>query len=539
MKRWISLVLTLAMLFSLALTTASAVEPAAFTDVAEGAWYEDAVAYVCEKGLMNGTGAETFAPDGALTRAQLVTILWRLAGEPVVNFALPYEDVAEELWYTEAARWAAAEKIAEKTVGAFAPGETLERDEAILLLWNTAKYLGVDVSVGEDTNILSYNDAFDIREGRAAALQWAVGSGLVNGTGNGNLGVREPLTRAQAAALLQRFLRAQAPLSLWAENAPLRTALIDYVAAVTDEDGEDFIPVRDRIAVFDMDGTLFCETDPNYFDYTLLAYRVLDDPDYKDRASEFEREVANKIREQNETGKSFSGLEIDHGKAVASAFAGMTVEEFNAYIQEFKEQPMPSYEGMNRGGGFYRPMVQVVEYLQANDFTVYIISGTDRLIARGIFCNNMLDIPNRFIIGSDEKIVSSGQGDTNGLNHVFQNGEDLILGGEFLLKNLQMNKVSVIMREIGQQPVLSFGNSTGDSSMCNYVLSENPYRSLAFMLCCDDLERENGNLSKAEKMLNLSKEYGWIPVSMKNDWVTIYGEGVTYLGAAKALEPAA
>jgi FMN phosphatase YigB (HAD superfamily) len=79
------------------------------------------------------------------------------------------------------------------------------------------------------------------------------------------------------------------------------------VNAITDESSADFIPVRDRIAVFDLDGTLFCETDPNYFDYTLLKYRVLEDPAYKDKASDFEKEVANKIKEQNETGKSFSG----------------------------------------------------------------------------------------------------------------------------------------------------------------------------------------------------------------------------------------
>ena len=88
------------------------------------------------------------------------------------------------------------------------------------------------------------------------------------------------------------------------------------------------------------------------------------------------------------------------------------------------------------------------------------------------------------------------------------------------------------MQEIGQQPVLSFGNSTGDSSMAEYVTSGNPYRSLAFMLCCDDAERENGSLSKAEKMFSLCEEFDWVPVSMKNDWTTIYGDGVTYLPAA-------
>jgi hypothetical protein len=182
---------------------------------------------------------------------------------------------------------------------------------------------------------------------------------------------------------------------------------------------------------------------------------------------------------------------------------------------------------MKRGEGFYQPMVEVVEYLQLNGFTVYVVSGTDRLIVRGILYDNVLDIPNRQIIGSDELLVSSNQGDTDGLNYVFTEGEKLVLGGEFLIKNLKMNKVSVIMQEIGQQPVLSFGNSTGDSSMAEYVTSGNKYPSLAFMLCCDDTVRENGSESKAEKMFGLCEEFDWVPISMKNDWTTIYGDGVT------------
>ena len=142
-----------------------------------------------------------------------------------------------------------------------------------------------------------------------------------------------------------------ATLSLWTENAEARTALISYIETVTDEKSPDFIPVDHRIAVFDLDGTLFCETDPNYFDYTLLVHRVLEDPDYKDKASDFERETALKIVEQNNTGASFTGLEVDHGECIASSFAGMTPDEFNAYVQEFKQLPMPSYDGMKRGEG--------------------------------------------------------------------------------------------------------------------------------------------------------------------------------------------
>ncbi|MEE3456581.1 MAG: HAD family hydrolase [Lachnospiraceae bacterium] len=316
-------------------------------------------------------------------------------------------------------------------------------------------------------------------------------------------------------------------LSLWTEDARAKKELINYVESVTKEGSADFIPVEDRIAVFDLDGTLFCETDPNYFDYTMLLYRVTEDPTYKNKASAFEREVAEKIQVINDGGKAAEGLEVDHGKAVASAFKGMTLKELNDYIQEFKKMPMPSYENMTRGEGFYKPMVEVVEYLKANDFKVYVVSGTDRFLVRGI-CEGGLDLPADQIIGSDELLVASNQGDVDGLNYVFTDGEEVVLGGEFLIKNLKMNKVTVILQEIGKQPVLSFGNSTGDASMAEFVTSNNPYKSLAFMLCCDDTERENGNEGKAEKMYNLCEEFDWVPVSMKNDWTTIYGDQVKH-----------
>ena len=329
-------------------------------------------------------------------------------------------------------------------------------------------------------------------------------------------------------------------LTYWADDSATKAELISYVEAVTTEGSADFIPVEARIAVFDFDGTLFCETDPNYFDYTLLVYRVLEDPDYKDKASDFEKEVANKIVDHNENGTSYENLPVEHGKAVASAFKGMTVDEFYAYVQEFKKQPMPSYEGMTRGNGFYLPMLQVVNYLEANDFTVYVVSGTDRLIVRGIYAGDCaMKLPNSRIIGSDESLVATNQGEEDGLNYLFTSDDKLVTGGDFLIKNLKINKVTVIQREIGQQPVLAFGNSSGDFSMANYVLTDNKYKSDAFLLCCDDLERENGNTEKADKMYASCEQYGFNPVSMKNDWTTIYGDGVTYTGAQEEVADAA
>ena len=323
------------------------------------------------------------------------------------------------------------------------------------------------------------------------------------------------------------------PLSLWADDAPLKKELVAYVEAVTDESSEDFIPVEDRVATFDFDGTLFCETDPNYFDYTLLVHRVLEDPDYK--ASKFERRVAKKIVDQNENGTKYEELPVEHGQAVASAFEGMTVDEFYDYVHEFMKLDMPSYEGMTRGGGFYLPMVQVVQYLQANDFDVYIMSGTDRLITRGIFSSDTcpIDLPLSHILGSNESLVGSNQGEEDGLDYTFTQDEELVTGGEFIMKTLKENKCYIIQSEIAKQPVLSFGNSSGDFAMDNYALTNPTYKSKAFQLCCDDIERENGNLDKAAEMLAQCEEFGYVPVSMANDWTTIYGDGVTYVGAAE------
>lgn len=332
----------------------------------------------------------------------------------------------------------------------------------------------------------------------------------------------EPTTAGESAAN-----NSQDALSLWTESAPLKAELTSYIKTITDEGSKDFIPVESRIAVFDMDGTLSCETDPGYFDHKLLYHRVMEDESYKDKASEEEKETAAIIKEYFDSGEYPKGLDVKHGTAVATAFKGMTLDEFDAYVKEYRNTAMNSYSNMTNGQAFYKPMLQVIDYLQANDFTVYVVSGTDRLITRGL-CDGVIDIPRSQMIGSDESLVASNQGDKDGLDYTFSKDDKVITGGEFIIKNLKMNKVSVIEKEIGEQPVLCFGNSSGDAAMANFTINNNKYKSGAYMLCCDDLERENGNIEKADKMRASCEENGWTAVSMKNDWTTIYGDGVTY-----------
>ena len=299
-------------------------------------------------------------------------------------------------------------------------------------------------------------------------------------------------------------------LNLWTDDAKAKNELISYVEAVTKEGSPDFIPEEDRIAVFDLDGTLACETDPCYFDHCIYKYRVLDDPDYKDKATDFEKEVAAEVLQFMETGVSAPNSMEHHGKGVA-----------------FAKTEAPGYNGMTRAEAFYKPMLQVVEYLKANGFTVYVVSGTDRFIVRGLVEASPLDLPTQQLIGSDESLVATDQGDTDGLDYQFDENDQLVMGGEFLVKNLDMNKVTVIQQEIGKQPVLAFGNSGSDFSMAQYAVNNNKYKAKAFMLCCDDTERENGNPEKAAKMVKSCDENGFTAISMKNDWKTIYGDSVT------------
>ena len=314
-------------------------------------------------------------------------------------------------------------------------------------------------------------------------------------------------------------------LSLWQPGSTVITKLIPYIKSITNKNNQDFIPVEDRIAVFDLDGTLFCETDPIYFDWNMFAYRILDDPIYNKTANQSDIDLANKIRGAY-IHKLPEGLEKEHCVRNAAVFKGMSMEEYIDYTKKFLNGDSPGYNNLKRKDAFYKPMLQVIEYLQKYEFTVYIVSGTDRFEVRTIVQGH-INIPESQIIGSISTIRSNNQGDKEGIDYQFEKNDSVVLGGEFIIKNVKMNKISTIQTEIGKKPVLSFGNSSGDKSMSNYVVYNNPYKSLAFMLLCDDETRENGNKTRADDMARMCTEYNWQPISMESDWKTIYGDDVT------------
>jgi phosphoserine phosphatase len=312
-------------------------------------------------------------------------------------------------------------------------------------------------------------------------------------------------------------------LTLWNPCESL-TALKAYVEDVTNPSSENYIKKEDRIATFDMDGTFVGELYPTYFEYNMLEYRVLEDNTYKDSAPEDVVEAAQAIRDFVRNGKKLpEHFDMIHAHAAAKAYAGMSLAEFDAYVKAYAAMPANGFMGMTYGQSFYRPMLEVFDYLKANGFTCYVVSGSDRFICRALVESLGID-PNR-VIGMDVRLVSSSQGTEAGVNYTMGMEENLIRTDELIIKNLKTNKVLQISQEIGKVPVLSFGNSGGDAAMHNYCLS-NTLKSDAFMLIADDDERDHANREKALSLGQQWREAGYHVISMHDDFKTIYGTSV-------------
>ena len=185
-------------------TVTFAETPLPFTDVTEGDWFYDAVRYAYETGLMDGVGDSLFAPNSETTRAQLVTILYRLEGEPEVSGTSGFTDVEAGTWYTDAVAWAAANGIVNGVSETeFAPGKDITREQLATILFRYAEAKGYDVSARADLS--AYTDADQIQSYAAESVAWAVAEGLIQGFEDNTLRPAGNATRAQIATILMRF----------------------------------------------------------------------------------------------------------------------------------------------------------------------------------------------------------------------------------------------------------------------------------------------------------------------------------------------
>ncbi len=178
---------------------------APFTDVDTAKWYHLSIDYVLTHKMMNGVSSRAFAPNANLTRGMLVQILYNLEGKPK-GTAANFSDVQADAWYAEAVGWAASSKVVTGYAdGTFRPNAAVTREQAAAILYRYAQSKGIDVSVGENTNILSYVDVQQASEYAIPALQWAVGAGVLNGKNGGRLAPTGTATRAEIAAIMQRW----------------------------------------------------------------------------------------------------------------------------------------------------------------------------------------------------------------------------------------------------------------------------------------------------------------------------------------------
>ena len=184
---------------------AKPVEDSLFADVKSSDWYYDAVKYANDNKLMNGVSADKFDPNGLLTRAMLVTVLYRNKGEPATNRSIPFADIDMGAYYANAVLWAQQNNIVNGTTETtFAPNDNITREQIATIIFRYAQYKGMDAITLEEN--LHFADSSEISEYAVSAMNWAVGSGLMKGKTDSTLNPQDNATRAEVATILQRFI---------------------------------------------------------------------------------------------------------------------------------------------------------------------------------------------------------------------------------------------------------------------------------------------------------------------------------------------
>lgn len=338
----------------------------------------------------------------------------------------------------------------------------------------------------------------------------------------GSFGISQAASREEVAAI--KVERAS-DFKYWNDDSQTKQKIIDFIEDVTNPASKNFIPVEDRIATFDMDGTFYCETAPIYFQEAMFFYRALEDKNFnapKDMVN-FAKKIKPKV--YNKTGLT-KAESTKHFNYLTKAYEGMTDEEYRAYVRNFMQTNEAGFTNLKRGEAFYLPMVEVISYLSNNGFAVYIDSACGVSTTRELI-GNIFPIRYDRILGSDFNYTSTGMGKDKPNDHFFdRRTEKIVISGKPLTDNAKTRKIFSIMNSIGKRPVLAFGNSSGDTSMFEYTLQNDKYKTAVFYVLCDDTERELGKPERAEKERAFAAQRGYNTISMRDDWKTIYGDNV-------------
>lgn len=301
-------------------------------------------------------------------------------------------------------------------------------------------------------------------------------------------------------------------------DGPTKAAIVAFVERVTTQGGDDYMAPAERIAVFDNDGTLWCEKPmPVELGFILRRFAGMAEADPALR----ERQPWKAARERDykwlgdAITKHYHGDDSDAGVligAVFSAFAGMEVSEYGAAAHAFLEEAQHPTLGRRLRDLAYRPMVELLGYLEANGFTTYIASGGNRDFMRPVTWD-IYGIPAERVIGSSAGLRY--QEDETGGAIVYEATMDVFDDGP-------MKPVRIWSR-IGRQPILAGGNSNGDIQMLQYA-DGSGRPGLRLLVLHDDPEREFDYTAGAEKSLEIAAAQGWTVVSMKDDWSRVFAD---------------
>ena len=309
-------------------------------------------------------------------------------------------------------------------------------------------------------------------------------------------------------------------LEYWSEDSPVMKSVMTYVSEITDEKSDKFVPEEERIAVFDSDGTLYGELFPTYVDQCLMIHRLVHDETYQGSPEDVDycRELEKALLNGTEKPKA----PRSSGDIIADAFKGFTVEEYREYIRKFMSQPVAGFEGMTYADGYYKPMISLVKYLSENGFKVYINSGAEINMLRELSKDALGKyIPSYQILGTRYGFTATAQGDTKARDYTPTADDKITFDGTVKFKDLKLNKVISIINDLGISPLIAFGNSSGDLAMAQYVMQ---HGGKAYMLLCDDTQRDHGDTEVAASFKADCDKLGIETVSMKNEFTTIYGD---------------
>jgi phosphoglycolate phosphatase-like HAD superfamily hydrolase len=304
-------------------------------------------------------------------------------------------------------------------------------------------------------------------------------------------------------------------LSTWADG-PAKRAVIEFVARSGGERGSDPVPVEERVAVFDNDGTLWCEQPmPIQADFILrrLAEMAEADPALRDRqpwkaARAHDREWLSAVMTEHYAGDDAKVKVLLGG--ILGAYAGMSVEDFETSAAGFlRSARHPTLERAYLECA-YAPMVELLDFLTANGFANYIVSGGGRDFMRPI-TQELYGVPRERVIGSTTALAYAGDDRGGTITHT-PRPEYLDDGPE---------KPVRIWSRTGRRPLLAAGNTNGDVAMLDFAQhADKPF--LRLLVLHDDPEREFAYTAGAENALERAAQQGWTVVSMKHDWTTVF-----------------